>query len=283
MKYLLANPTGNITALVLSCVRQEEQCAAALKLMQEEPSAEQVGFISEGKKGTDASLRMAGGEFCANATMSAAALCALREQLKTGEEKTFLIRASGMKNAVEVSVQPLGERTFLCTEKLASPESIETVFLESGVIAGEFPLVHFAGISHVICEKNIPPAEAETAVKKWCRELGTDALGIMLLNRDKKSMKPLVYVAKGETLFWENSCGSGSSAVGAFVAQQENAETAISLLQPGGTLSVRCSPGGEISLTGKVILENEKNLALHELPQIVRTAQKAPPCRDIKF
>ena len=46
VRYRLFDPTGNITLLVETPVPVEEQPAVAQALMEQEPSAEQVGFLT---------------------------------------------------------------------------------------------------------------------------------------------------------------------------------------------------------------------------------------------
>ena len=76
-RYCLLDPTGNITILAGLPVGPEQRNdlpGIAASLMEKEPSAEQVGFLGPGDGNCDLSLTMAGGEFCGNATMSAAAV-----------------------------------------------------------------------------------------------------------------------------------------------------------------------------------------------------------------
>ena len=76
MKYCIFDPTGNVTALVETEVEPPLQPAAAAEIMRRHPGTEQVGFLSDpepGEKGIHAVRRMAGGEFCGNASMCAAA------------------------------------------------------------------------------------------------------------------------------------------------------------------------------------------------------------------
>jgi diaminopimelate epimerase len=79
IKYCIFDPTGNITALVETGVEEARQPEVASLIMSRHPDVEQIGFVcfSEQNGDADVSLRMAGGEFCGNATMSAAALFAL--------------------------------------------------------------------------------------------------------------------------------------------------------------------------------------------------------------
>ena len=64
-RYILMDPSGNVTLLVLDPVPEERQPAVAAELMKKENRAEQAGFLSfPDDKKYDIALRMAGGEFC---------------------------------------------------------------------------------------------------------------------------------------------------------------------------------------------------------------------------
>ena len=69
------DPTKNYTMLIESPVPLSERQRVASELMRIESCVEQVGYISE-KSGCDIDLQMAGGEFCGNASLSAAAWAA---------------------------------------------------------------------------------------------------------------------------------------------------------------------------------------------------------------
>ena len=74
LKYSIWDPTGNITALVETQTSIDRQPEVAARIMDLHPEVEQVGFVS---KVLRPYLRMAGGEFCGNASMCAAAWLAL--------------------------------------------------------------------------------------------------------------------------------------------------------------------------------------------------------------
>ena len=189
MKYYLFDPTGNITVLVDGDFPADE-------IMKLEPACEQVGYISN-KDGYDISIRMAGGEFCGNASMCAAYL--------TGKKNSrIFFEGTG---PVEATID--GKRG-----SVRMPRPLEITTLNG------YPLVRFKGIDHVIVEnRELDPA----LIKDWCT---AEAMGFMYLDGD--SMKPLVYVKGADTLFWENSCGSGTSAVGEYRGKK------VSLTQPCG-------------------------------------------------
>ena len=85
-----------------------------------------------------------------------------------------------------------------------------------------------------------PEHAAGQAVREFCGALGADGLGLMFLDGrgSEYCMTPLVYVPGSGTCFWENSCASGSAAVGMYLAAADGAQTGVSLREPGGVLHV---------------------------------------------
>lgn len=196
MKYYLINPSGNITVLIEG--KQNKELADAV--MKKEPTCEQVGFISRDKADCDIYLCMAGGEFCGNATMSAAYL--------TGKSK------------VKVFVEGTGDVEVLFegnTGSVKMPKPLE-ITTHKG-----YPLVRFPGIDHMIIEGDIE--NPETLIKEYCI---SEALGMMFINGEK--LKPLVYVKSIDTLFWESSCASGTTAAGEYYNRP------CRFVEPGGIL-----------------------------------------------
>jgi hypothetical protein len=65
------------------------------------------------------------------------------------------------------------------------------------------------------------------------------------------SLTPLVYIPVSDTLFWENSCASGSAAAGMVLAARAGGPVSLSLDEPGGTHRVESDPAGETLLQGR--------------------------------
>ena len=65
-------------------------------------------------------------------------------------------------------------------------------------------------------------------------------------------LTPLVYVPAADTLFWESACGSGTSAVAAWMSRQLGKPITVSLQQPGGILTASASQSGSLMLIGTV-------------------------------
>lgn len=243
--YYLIDPTGNITILVRSDVPVEKQPEIAEILMKKEPSAEQVGFVGEN------SLRMAGGEFCGNATVSTASMIQFERNAEIGREENLLLKVSGAENEVAVSAERISENEFLCRVKMPEPVSIENISLEFSSEEFNLTAVDFGSILHLIYNGKMEKSAAEEAIIRWSRELERDCMGIMFLDEQAMNLSPLVYVQNPPSLFWESSCASGSSATGIYLAVKKGKKIEASFNEPGGILSVEASPDGEIILKGR--------------------------------
>lgn len=252
--YTLFNPTGNITLLAETPVPTASQPSVAAELMALEPETEQVGFVAFGPDAV--SLRMAGGEFCGNAAMSAAALF-LERSGKT--EGSVPVHVSGTKDAVAVRLAALPDGGWRGAVSMPRPESVGREQFPDGT---RYPTVHFPGIVHVILEKEIAREEAEALAPALCAQLKADALGLMFLNREEESLTPLVYVPGAGTLCWETACASGTTAVGAYLAAKTGHPVNLKLKQPGGVLEIDARPDGELILTGtvRILRSAEANL-----------------------
>lgn len=243
--YRVFDPTGNITVLVESPVPEARQPAVAERLMALEPKAEQVGFLSRAD-GADAALRMAGGEFCGNAAMCAAVYAAERRGVQTD---AVTVRVSGAAEpvAAEVALQPDG--SWRGVVAMPRPASVEQRMLPG---VGTVPVVSFPGISHIVLSEPMPRPLAERQARVWCAALGVEALGLLFFDRRTERMIPLVCVPAADTLCWETSCASGTTAVGAWLAARADAPVDLTLRQPGGWLRIEADPAGTLRLTGTV-------------------------------
>ncbi len=243
IRYALLDPTGNQTVLAESPVPIEDQPYTAKRIMAAEPDAEQVGFLSVRADGV--SMRMAGGEFCGNAAMSAAALYAMDHKIAQG---VVSVAVSGTPDPVDVHVCALPDGSMRGTVNMPRPVSVKEELFPDGV---RYPVVRFPGIFHVILESPLSRIAAEALAPDWCRFLRSESVGLIQFDRDTETITPLVYVPSADTLFWENSCASGTAALGAFLAEREGS-VSLSVRQPGGSLHVEADADGGIRLTGTV-------------------------------
>lgn len=252
--YSVMDPTGNVTALAETAIPVAERAAVAAQIMDAEPSVEQVGFLSE-DGACDLALAMAGGEFCGNAAMSAAAWFADRQGAL---ETAVRVRVSGARLPVEVALSAADGGARRGALSMPPAQSVRRE---------EFPdrrvldVVRMEGITHII----LPGAAdrgAEAYAADWCRHLGAEALGLMFLELEERRLTPLVYVPAAGTLVWESACASGTAAVGAYLARERGSAITAALRQPGGTLTIDADPEGGLRLQGTVRNLGRRALAL---------------------
>lgn len=277
IQYSIFDPTGNITALVETGVETGLQPSVAARIMEQRPEVEQVGFVRFAPRGGGPSLRMAGGEFCGNAAMSAAALYLIRrsegrEAPPPGGEETVRLRVSGAAQPVEVRLRAEVPDCFRAGVHMPPALGIDNREFAYGALFGKLPVVRMEGISHIVIEPDsvfwallADRAAAGRAVRDWCAALSASCLGLMFLDGEapRRRLTPLVYVPGSGTVFWESSCASGSTAVGMYLATKTGASVDLSLQEPGGVLRVVSDPArGETWLYGKTKLVEHCRLPL---------------------
>jgi diaminopimelate epimerase len=251
--YTRIDPTKNITLLVHTPVPRHQQGAVAAALLRRNPSAEQVGFRETTADGVP-HLQMMGGEFCGNATMSLGAwLC--RSEHRTGGE--LLLSISGAAQPISCSITQVGG-DYLGTVTMPAPEKV--MLLSLPLASGELtcPVVFLPGICHVIVPADFPRETMSDRIGPWSDLLDAAAVGILRFEEVPHRITPLVRVKKTATSYWEQGCGSGSAAVGAYLAWREGRDTVICVKQPGGNIAVSCRWQGDafgpLTITGTVRL-----------------------------
>ena len=250
--YSYADPTGNITILVRSFIPVEKQPELSAFLCSLEPACEQVGFIYYGDPDCDIRLRMAGGEFCGNAVMSAAALFARENGAAKNAEISVSVRSSGSAGTIPVRIRPEEDGSFTGTVKMPLPDRFETVHLFFNGIPFSLPLVRFSGICHLIFPGHFPKEDAERAVVQWARDLDAPALGLIQLDEKEHVLTPLVFVPSVNTLYWEHSCASGTAAAAYYLSQRNGNPLAVGFKEPGGVLKAAVTNDHSLFLSGHV-------------------------------
>ncbi|HQQ88997.1 MAG TPA: hypothetical protein PLU82_02065 [Oscillospiraceae bacterium] len=268
LRYWIADPSGNTTALVKEGFPAELRRKAAALLM-ETGEVEQVGFLSAPRSGeAKGRLEMAGGEFCGNATLSVAVWKAENLMLISPNRKELKIECTGAEAALCCAAWNIGGVEYGAVE-MPLPSRIYERTFSAGGRTGIFSVVEAPGITHLLwpvddfgdAERNF----ALSGIKGWCTELGVEALGVILCSRDFSRIAPLVFVPESDTLVWENGCGSGTAALGAFLAK-EGGSLEKEVLQPGGTIRVRaeCRKGilSLLQISEAVTFSEEKVLQI---------------------
>ena len=276
--YKIFDPTKNITILVESDVGLKDQPTIAKALMEIHPNVEQVGFVSFDDN-KNIKLRMAGGEFCGNATMCAGVYAVINDEIYkikfTKDNENILdkeyfkenliddnnyknnnkfanftktIYVDALKKYIEVEVKCINENKFIGTVNMPRAKEIKSITFPDGET---YDVVYLQGISHIIIDttdinfKNY----FENKIKSYCDYLNVESLGIIFCDKNKNSITPLVYVKNADTLYWENSCASGSIAVYEYL-KIKNAELCI--LQPCNEYLKVIEKNNELYLSGEV-------------------------------
>ena len=171
--------------------------------------AEQAGFLIP----SEHHLEMAGGEFCGNASRSAAILLS---EIEKSSSVSFTV--SGFSGQVNADVKSLGGNKFDVVCRFSGLSTVSrNVTLEDGTPA---TLVDLGGIVHVVIEKPLPQEDEyrgqHKEITKYLDLLNKGAVGVIWITKQQDSsvlIHPVVWVRDVDTFFYEQSCGSGSIAV----------------------------------------------------------------------
>lgn len=227
-KYIIVSPGGNDTALVEGVnFSKEERKEINDYIMNKNKNVEQVGFIDKEKK----ILKMAGGEFCGNATRSAAYIFL---DGKVGELKIKVNEDEKIINAGVTSNNLAWCEIPLYTGKDAVVKLYEDVYK-----------VKMQGMTTIVIKENL--AKKNLAQKEKLKEItskiidtldlrNNEAVGVMYLEKEKEKYKmhPVVWVKLVDTLFYETACGSGSTAVAMVESYLKKESSKIEIIQPSG-------------------------------------------------
>ena len=224
LRFIKTSPTENMTLLIETPVPREKHLEIAEKLIAYgSVYAEQAGYIEEPENpAAEKRLQMMAGEFCGNASLSLAAVLAEEKGLSVGEETEIILEVSGADSLVNCRMKK-EEIGYSGRVVMPLPQAIayRTFHLEGETY--ELAEVVFEGISHVIVPVSLwgenATEKAELAAKVWAAEMPA-AFGILLFEEEKGELRPLVSV-QGVTLIWERGCGSGTSAIGCYLAAKE--------------------------------------------------------------
>lgn len=227
--YYLFSPCGNDTALVEG-INIDEQTKKKLndKIMNIHPNIEQVGFVSLDKY----KLIMAGGEFCGNATRSAAYyyLNGKHGDIEINVSNNMIMKAGVNKEGKAWSQIPLYDgKNFINT-------------IDTGIYE-----ILMNGIKYIVLEKEISKeylldkknikSNAMSILKNY-KVKDSEAVGVIFLEEINEKIKihPVVWVKSINTLFYETACGSGTTAVAMLEAIKTNQSQNIDIIQPSNQI-----------------------------------------------
>ncbi|MCH4166802.1 MAG: hypothetical protein LKF74_01590 [Megasphaera sp.] len=235
--YILANPSGNTTAFVFDAVAPLDRSAIAARLLQQ-TGAEQVGYLKL-CPGKPIEVAMMGGEFCGNASRSAAAYALMQDGASEGE---YHISCSGCDTLLPAHAQKRADGGYDAFIEMPRPTAIDAVIVDAGGQPARFYRVTLPGIVHFIHFVDTISAVRKDvfwqAVYDYAKDESYEAFGLVLFDPKHLAMLPAVYVTATDTLYWEQSCGSGSAAVAAVLGILGKRNVSCTVSQPGGTITI---------------------------------------------
>ena len=264
VKFIKTSPTENMTLLIETSVPGEDRLTVAERLIAYgSVYAEQAGYIEEATDPrAEKRLQMMAGEFCGNASLSLAAVLAERKGLALGEEREIFLEVSGADCPVSCRMKK-EEKGYFGKVEMPLPKELETKTFRLDGQEYTLTAVVFEGITHVI----VPAAvwgeddgkRLERAAREWADDL-PEAFGLLLFDEAKMTLRPLVSI-QNVSLIWERGCGSGTSAIGAYLAKGEGHSLSVTLHEPGGEMGAEVTyENGSItalSITGHVSIVAE--------------------------
>ncbi len=232
VRYTICVPGGNATALVYGTdyTAEEKKVINDIIIAKHNNFVEQVGFIDLNKK---PELQMAGGEFCGNATRSAAFM------YLTGKEGTLEVIVNGT-DVVKAGVND--KQMAWCEIPLYHGDDVVTL-MEEGIYKVKMNGMISIVIKEDVAKKYLSSDEDEMKkvgmdfVHKYNLE-ESEAVGVMLCEKDNGVLKinPVVWVKSVDTLFYETACGSGTTATVMVEAYLHHTSMKLDILQPSGLI-----------------------------------------------
>ena len=224
--YMEFIPGGNNTALVMGTnYSSEEKKSINEVILISNPRIEQVGFINSNKP----ELQMAGGEFCGNATRSAAFYYLQKKpgKLQIKVNSKDIINAGVYENGDAWCEIPLYQGKDAIVKK------------EEGIYQ-----VKMNGMVSVVIQEQVSKRylKDKTKLKEVAMQFidkyslrDNEAVGVMFVEKKRHlEIHPVVWVRDINTLYYETGCGSGTTATAMVEAVLAGQSKKIEIMQPSG-------------------------------------------------
>ncbi len=257
------SPSGNTTLLFedMSLSVDAQQFFVAQALREGHLGGEQAGFIDCG----EGILRMAGGEFCLNATRALGLVMAIRAGLDNARMPQWhgSVRASGMDSPMTISVNAAkhGNEHEVFLNMPCKWGDVHAEHVGAGV-----HILRLPGVIHLLIEKSVIPFREDT----WQQDAHTlrakygleqeNAVGCIWWGMEQKQRRepnasaddmimtlaihPVVRILHPYTECYENACGSGTVALSLMLFHTQQCRY-FEVHQPGGPLTVLIEGSGD--------------------------------------
>lgn len=248
LNYVKISPAQNMTVLITDYVNPEDHMMVSDAVMRYDSlNAEQVGFIVHPSRwDSKIGLKMAGGEFCGNALLSAAAYGTYKGLCPEG---AFFADSSGVSVSLQCETRLVSQNTFCVRAEMPEPSSVKTISiaLEEEVVTGS--IVELDGIGHFVSEIWPDTKKLDGILEALITRVQSSAIGVIPYRKIAPGgyeIHPYVYVRGTGSRVFERACGSGSFSLGVHLFREQG-EKIIEVYQPGGIISVGAGPSNWIS------------------------------------
>lgn len=224
--FIILRPGGNIQMLIKEIVPKNMRRFINDEMIKRFPNVEQVSFYEYNRKTKNATLELAGGEFCGNAVRSLAYL------LLKGKNGEISVQVSGTTQKLKAGIK---QKNTAYAQMPVRNGSIRK--LRDGLFR-----IDLEGITQLVCLDSTfafnPENLKSIALKILKKEdliYSVPAAGVMFIEEKKDLilLKPVVWVRDIETILYETACATGTTAVGIWKAtQNKKNKTIIKVLQP---------------------------------------------------
>ncbi|ASN06425.1 hypothetical protein [Virgibacillus necropolis] len=263
LNFVKVSPSKNMTVFITNYVEPIHYAEIANTIMDYEYlNAEQVGFIvaPENKKSV-LRLEMAGGEFCGNAILSAAAYCSYKGLSKNNR---FLLETSGSESPLACVVEVKSPSHFEAKAEMLHPISTNEIVISLNGRSISGSVVQLEGITHFLTDFWPSKNDFNLLIEAVTKKIEDKAIGIIPYRRlmeKEYEIWPFVYVKETGSRFFEQACGSGSLALGVYLSKK-NKEYKLKIHQPGGIINVETGVKNYISTDVRFTCEGFVNLDL---------------------
>lgn len=225
----ILSPAGNNTALVNGNFSKTNRKVINDFIMKKNPTVEQVGFYTYSPNKRQATLIMAGGEFCGNATRSLAYL------LLNKVSGNMSINIPSIKRVLDTGV----DNNLNAYAQIPIYKKFKTI----SQIEKDLYKVPLLGITHLITP--LPNKKSQDNLKRIAYALlkknglltSLPASGVVFWSKkgNNFTIDPVVWVRDIKTFFYETACASGTAAFGLWIAKRNSLrKTYLKILQPSG-------------------------------------------------
>lgn len=256
LNYVKISPAQNMTILITDYVDPKDYKKVSTAVMSYDSlNAEQVGFIVKPTHQlSNIRIEMAGGEFCGNALLSAAAYGTYKGICPIG---SFYMDSSGVESSLRCETKSISQNRYVVTGEMPDPVAIEKFSISGSFGSLEGSLVDLNGISHFVADGELELHLYDELLSELIDVTSSEAIGIIPYRQyasDKFEIKPFVYVRDSGSKVFERACGSGSYSLGAHLSLNHR-DRDIEVYQPGGVIHV--GVGSRNFISTEVVISSE--------------------------